>query len=36
VDCIEIHARGVTAKPFGHGRTWIERTDGAGWRLVLE
>ncbi len=34
VDRIEIHARGVTAEPFGHGRTWIERTGGDGWRLV--
>lgn len=34
VDRIEIHARGVTAEPFGHGRTWIERAGGDGWRLV--
>ena len=34
VDRIEIHARGVTAEPFGHGRTWIERDGGDGWRLV--
>ena len=33
VDRIEIHARGVTAEPFGHGRAWIERTI-TGWRLV--
>lgn len=34
VDRIEIHARGVTAEPFGHGRTWIERAEGSDWRLV--
>lgn len=34
VDRIEIHAREVTAEPFGHGRTWIERTGGDGWGLV--
>ena len=33
VNRIEIHARGVTAEPFGHGRTWLER-DPEGWRLV--
>jgi hypothetical protein len=31
---IEIHARGVTPEPFGHGRTAMER-DGEGiWRLT--
>ncbi|HEY1933428.1 MAG TPA: pyridoxamine 5'-phosphate oxidase family protein [Acetobacteraceae bacterium] len=30
VDRIEIHARGVTTEPFGHGRTWIERTGAHG------
>ena len=34
VDRIEIHARGITAEPFGHGRTWIERSDAGEWRLV--
>ena len=34
VDRIEIHARGVTAEPFGYGRTLIERAAG-GWRFVL-
>ena len=34
VDRIEIHARGVTAEPFGHGRTWIERTSDGVWYLV--
>lgn len=32
VDRIEIHARGVTAEPFGHGRTLIARSP-EGWRL---
>ena len=32
VDRIEIHARGVTAEPFGYGRTLIERVAG-GWRF---
>jgi general stress protein 26 len=34
VDRIEMHARGVTAEPFGHGRTLLERAGAAGWRLV--
>jgi general stress protein 26 len=34
VDRIEIHARGVTAEPFGHGRTLIERDRTGGWRVV--
>jgi len=29
---IEIHARGVTAEPFGHGRTLVDRT-ADGWRV---
>ena len=33
VDRIEIHARGVTAEPFGHGRTLIERAP-EGWRFA--
>jgi general stress protein 26 len=33
VDRIEIHARGVTAEPFGHGRTLIERA-ATGWRFA--
>lgn len=33
-DRIEIHARGVTAEPFGHGRTLIERMAAGAWRLV--
>ena len=35
VDRIEIHARGVTAEPFGHGRTLIERVAG-GWSFAPE
>lgn len=34
VDRIEIHARGVTREPFGHGRTLIEREAAGGWRFV--
>ena len=34
VDRIEIHARGITAEPFGHGRTWLERTSDVMWCLV--
>jgi hypothetical protein len=30
VDRIEIHGRGITAKPFGHGRTLIERARTRG------
>jgi general stress protein 26 len=33
VDRIEIHARGVTAEPFGYGRTLIERA-AEGWRFA--
>jgi general stress protein 26 len=31
---IEIHARGVTPEPFGHGRYAIERNTHTGWRFV--
>ena len=34
VDRIETHARGITAEPFGHGRTFIERDAATGWRLM--
>ena len=34
VDRIEIHARGVTAEPFGHGYTWLERANPGEWRLT--
>jgi hypothetical protein len=34
VDRIELHVRGVTAEPFGHGRTLIERDTPNGWCFV--
>jgi general stress protein 26 len=34
VDRIEVHVRGVTREPFGHGRTLIERNAAGGWRFV--
>jgi hypothetical protein len=34
VDRIEVHVRGVTREPFGHGRTLIERNGTGGWRFV--
>lgn len=34
VDRIEIHIRGITREPFGHGRTLIEREAAGGWRYV--
>ena len=34
VDRVEIHARGVTAEPFGHGRTLIERDAHGEWRFA--
>jgi general stress protein 26 len=33
-DRIELHARGVTREPFGHGRTLIERDGDGGWRFI--
>jgi hypothetical protein len=33
VDRVEVHVRGVTREPFGHGRTLLQRTDGS-WRFV--
>lgn len=32
-DRIEVHIRGVTAAPWGHGRTLIERSRDGVWRL---
>ena len=32
VDRVEIHARGLTREPFGHGRTLLQRTTEGGWR----
>jgi len=34
VDRIEVHVRGVTREPFGHGRTLIERDGAGGWRFI--
>ena len=34
VERIEVHVRGVTREPFGHGRTLLERDAGAEWRFV--
>jgi general stress protein 26 len=34
VDRIEIHARGITAEPFGHGRTLIKRDAAGLWFFV--
>ena len=34
VDRIELHVRGVTYEPFGHGRFLIERDGTGGWRFV--
>jgi general stress protein 26 len=34
VDRIEVHARGVTAEPFGTGRTLLQRKGADGWQFV--
>lgn len=34
VDHIEIHVRGVTAEPWGHGRTLLERSGEGVWQLL--
>jgi general stress protein 26 len=34
VDRIEVHARGLTAEPFGTGRTLLERQPGGSWRYI--
>ena len=34
VDRIEVHARGLTAEPFGTGRTVLERQGGGSWRYI--
>jgi general stress protein 26 len=31
---IEVHVRGITREPFGHGRYMIERSTSSGWRFV--
>ena len=34
VDSVEVHARGLTREPFGHGRTLLERQPSSSWRFV--
>ena len=34
IDRIEIHARGITPEPFGHGRTLLMRDGKDAWRFV--
>jgi len=34
VDRIEMHARGITLEPFGHGRTLIERQPAGAWKYI--
>lgn len=34
VERIEVHARGLTPDPFGHGRTLLERQPAGRWRYV--
>lgn len=34
VDRVEVHVRGVTAEPWGRGRTLLERDGGGAWRLL--
>ncbi len=31
---IELHVRGVTAEPWGRGRTTLERDRSGSWRLL--
>lgn len=31
---VELHVRGVTAEPWGRGRTTLERDATGGWRLI--
>jgi hypothetical protein len=31
----ELHVRGLTAEPWGHGRTLLQRDRKGAWRLVL-
>src|SRR5260221_7824234 len=31
---IEVHVRGLTPEPFGHGRTLLERQGAGAWRLI--
>jgi general stress protein 26 len=34
VDRIEMHVRGLTREPFGHGRTLLQRGGADGWRFI--
>ena len=34
VDRIEVHVRGLTAEPFGAGRTLLERQPAGSWRFI--
>jgi general stress protein 26 len=34
VDRIEVHVRGLTPAPFGHGRTLLERQGAGIWRFI--
>jgi general stress protein 26 len=34
VDRIEVHVRGLTPAPFGHGRTLLERQGEGSWRYI--
>lgn len=34
VQRIEVHVRGVTREPFGHGRTLLERATTGTWRFI--
>jgi general stress protein 26 len=31
---LELHLRGITAEPWGHGRTWLDRMPDGSWHLV--
>jgi general stress protein 26 len=33
-DHLELHVRGVTAEPWGRGRTWLDRMPDGSWRLA--
>jgi general stress protein 26 len=34
VDRIEVHVRGLTPAPFGHGRTLLKRQGDGSWRFI--
>jgi general stress protein 26 len=34
VDRVEVHVRGLTPAPFGHGRTLLERQPAGRWRFI--